>query len=185
MAAQPGRLRWRRYAKWIGASVTALLAVVWCTTYVWETWFYWAGSKRSCLVACNWGTVVAWTVPSDDPIRLPLVTGTGFYVWRHRGWPALVGAAPDDFRYGLILPRRQFRYPGQVIGVRVPLWLLALAVGFPTAILFWRDRGYGPGHCRKCGYNLTGNVSGICPECGTPVPAPNAGNQDRHMSAPQ
>jgi len=26
------------------------------------------------------------------------------------------------------------------------------------------------GHCRKCGYDLTGNVSGICPECGTPKP---------------
>jgi len=26
-----------------------------------------------------------------------------------------------------------------------------------------------PGHCRKCEYDLTGNVSGICPECGTPV----------------
>lgn len=25
--------------------------------------------------------------------------------------------------------------------------------------------------CDECGYNLTGNVSGICPECGTPVPA--------------
>ena len=23
--------------------------------------------------------------------------------------------------------------------------------------------------CTNCGYNLTGNVSGICPECGTPV----------------
>jgi hypothetical protein len=26
------------------------------------------------------------------------------------------------------------------------------------------------GECLRCGYNLTGNVSGICPECGTPVP---------------
>ena len=24
-------------------------------------------------------------------------------------------------------------------------------------------------HCRKCSYNLTGNISGICPECGTPI----------------
>jgi len=26
--------------------------------------------------------------------------------------------------------------------------------------------------CGQCGYNLTGNVSGRCPECGTPVPQP-------------
>jgi hypothetical protein len=26
-----------------------------------------------------------------------------------------------------------------------------------------------PGHCPKCRYNLTGNRSGICPECGHPV----------------
>jgi hypothetical protein len=25
------------------------------------------------------------------------------------------------------------------------------------------------GLCRRCGYNLTGNLSGVCPECGTPV----------------
>ncbi len=26
--------------------------------------------------------------------------------------------------------------------------------------------------CKHCGYNLTGNVSGICPECGKPVQSP-------------
>lgn len=31
-----------------------------------------------------------------------------------------------------------------------------------------RDR-IPPGHCKQCGYNLTGNTSGICPECGTPT----------------
>lgn len=25
------------------------------------------------------------------------------------------------------------------------------------------------GHCHQCGYDLTANVSGRCPECGTPV----------------
>lgn len=29
-----------------------------------------------------------------------------------------------------------------------------------------------PGHCNTCGYNLTGNVSGICSECGAKVLAP-------------
>ena len=23
------------------------------------------------------------------------------------------------------------------------------------------------GHCNSCGYDLTGNLSGVCPECGT------------------
>jgi hypothetical protein len=27
------------------------------------------------------------------------------------------------------------------------------------------------GKCKKCGYNLTGNISGICPECGTAIAA--------------
>ena len=26
------------------------------------------------------------------------------------------------------------------------------------------------GRCAQCGYNLRGNVSGVCPECGGPVP---------------
>jgi hypothetical protein len=30
-------------------------------------------------------------------------------------------------------------------------------------------RRHPPGHCQACGYNLTGNVSGVCPECGEKV----------------
>lgn len=33
-----------------------------------------------------------------------------------------------------------------------------------------RDHAYPPGTCRSCGYNLTGNVSGRCPECGQEIP---------------
>ena len=28
------------------------------------------------------------------------------------------------------------------------------------------------GHCLKCGYDLAGNVSGVCPECGTDIKEP-------------
>jgi hypothetical protein len=46
-----------------------------------------------------------------------------------------------------------------------------------SAVLFllslaglWREWRRNPlGHCQKCGYYLTGNTSGICPECGKPV----------------
>lgn len=40
----------------------------------------------------------------------------------------------------------------------------------------WRwQRRYPRGHCQFCGYNLTGNTSGTCPECGTTItPLPPA-----------
>jgi hypothetical protein len=32
-----------------------------------------------------------------------------------------------------------------------------------------RDAEYYHPHCGGCGYDLTGNVSGVCPECGQPI----------------
>ena len=50
-----------------------------------------------------------------------------------------------------------------------PFWIPVLVFGAATALLWYMDRRRVPsGHCRKCGYDLTGNVSGRCPECGTP-----------------
>ena len=53
--------------------------------------------------------------------------------------------------------------------------LLFLLVAIPVAYLLSRDRPkIPPGHCQKCGYDLTGNTSGVCPECGEPTcPIPN------------
>ena len=33
-----------------------------------------------------------------------------------------------------------------------------------------RERRRKRGYCAECGYDLTGNISGACPECGTATP---------------
>lgn len=60
------------------------------------------------------------------------------------------GDAVDDFAIG------------------VPHWLLVLSMACLSLLLIRRGRliRFGNGACQNCGYNLTANVSGICPECG-------------------
>jgi len=52
----------------------------------------------------------------------------------------------------------------------MPFWFLLLPVGVAT-LLAWRWDRPRPGQCPSCGYDLTGNESGFCPECGTEVKA--------------
>jgi hypothetical protein len=47
----------------------------------------------------------------------------------------------------------------------VPTWVVFLVVVVLTVIAF-RLSAVPEGCCLKCGYDLTGNVSGRCPECG-------------------
>ena len=43
-------------------------------------------------------------------------------------------------------------------------------IAFVVGVVVNHLRGrHPPGHCQQCGYNLTGNVSGKCPECGKPT----------------
>jgi hypothetical protein len=54
-------------------------------------------------------------------------------------------------------------------------WVLVsiLLGGASLAVLIFRERPpkiLPDYECRRCGYNLTGNASGICSECGTPIP---------------
>ena len=52
------------------------------------------------------------------------------------------------------------------IGIWIPLYGLFLAVALPTLLVWRLVPRFPDGHCRHCGYNLEGNTSGTCPECG-------------------
>ena len=56
-------------------------------------------------------------------------------------------------------------------GLETPLWLL-VAVSTIVGIVIWRHTRPVAGsatRCEQCSYELWGNMSGICPECGTPI----------------
>ena len=97
---------------------------------------------------------------------------------RRFAWAALAYAVAylgGACLFGSLLPRGGRAYFGDW-GLRpetkmtffaLATWLFIVAVPMTFAL---RRRLYYPvGHCRSCSYNLTGNVSGVCPECGTKV----------------
>jgi len=54
-------------------------------------------------------------------------------------------------------------------GVSIPIMLLIHLILIAMLIIFARRnyRRTRPGCCRRCGYSMIGNESGVCPECGS------------------
>ena len=68
----------------------------------------------------------------------------------------------------------------EVEGLPLPVAVLPVLIAtlpanlcIATVLLRRRDRRKAsrPGLCVKCGYDLTGNKSGVCPECGKAIAA--------------
>jgi hypothetical protein len=53
--------------------------------------------------------------------------------------------------------------------------LLPVPVAFIVSRMRLRKRRAEGSFCSRCGYNLTGNTSGVCPECGSSIPASTGG----------
>lgn len=140
--------RARRILKWTGVCLCTLIVAAWGVSLRKQLGFhsrYWyAAIYRSSLT-----------------VGRP-ASGRGWYVWQD----SPRGASDYGFKWPTIAT---WGRPGaRLIHISVPLWLPLLAVAIPMAILFYRDRRrILPGYCRECGYNLTGNQSGVCPECGS------------------
>ncbi len=88
----------------------------------------------------------------------------------------LVPTPTDALMIGLTIDPFVFQFTRSLFGVAVtiPIWFAILLLGTYPAFTFlrgplrrWRRRHLGL--CLKCGYDLTGNTTGICPECGVPV----------------
>lgn len=114
--------------------------------------------RRLTLILCGviWAIAIV-LIPIAGPSRRPVAQ-----VAIAATLLALLAWAADPDRTGLwSLPERNWIF-------RVSIGALILAL---FALLVPSRRRTLPGGRCACGYDLTGNVSGVCPECGEPTPA--------------
>lgn len=147
------RKRLRSTIKWGGTVLTVLLLVVWVGSAWW--WAKWTCNFPNVDLGVGRGRVVVEINPPDGWGRM---TAFG------RGEETAIEFWVDwDVHREIYGPRA-----GRVsdVWVAIPLWMLALLCGVTAFQMHYSDRRRPNGCCRKCGYDLRGNASGVCPECG-------------------
>jgi hypothetical protein len=105
----------------------------------------------------------------------------GFLVPRTAPWrtlAVLVLANPASYALALVVLVALFdrSHSMAVVFLAMAVWI-ATAVATAAGAAIPRVQRAKPAHlCIECGYNLTGNVSGRCPECGRVIGGGNSGN---------
>jgi len=105
------------------------------------------------------------------PVEFGHVVDRGYYMDRFYFLPTL-GSIKRTYHWGFEKPRFEFMSSLNATGWKLclPVWMLVLV---PIAMLLLgllvRGRAIPSGHCQECRYNLKGNETGTCPECGTAV----------------
>ncbi|MBN1513453.1 MAG: hypothetical protein JXB13_15665 [Phycisphaerae bacterium] len=162
------RSRIRRVAKWTGLLLCAVVLVAWGIS-IWHGFaFRFAGQHFDVDIAI-YGERLHCTAAHLTEAHTQLAGATGF------GW---VDTSVRDHQWSLI--GRYARYGVSCSNVSIPLGLVLLPFAVPTVILWHRDRRPPKGNCQSCGYDLTGNVTGVCPECGEVVARTAAGGDRQH-----
>ena len=126
----------------------------------WSRYREWRG------VFAGWiptGRRSAWTQKRKDfssPVYDPYFTPSAKPMISKYGLQLVLANKGDEFEH--------------VYSIAVPYPLLATLLAIPCVLTIRRllSSRRHPGHCLVCSYNLTGNTSGICPECGMPVKSP-------------
>lgn len=136
-------------------------------------WFFLAGAAGSLILLVAWLGSLPFEFRrqyvhhvSD---RVEVAVGAGRIAYR--AWPSSLILPPGWLPWSVTWAREWPFWPHMRPGewesdYSIPLWLPFLAFAIPTAFFRRFALRQPAGHCQRCGYDLTGNVSGRCPECG-------------------
>ncbi|MBN2445765.1 MAG: hypothetical protein JXO22_03515 [Phycisphaerae bacterium] len=114
-----------------------------------------------CIWLSNQSEPYLGSIISLSPSTQPTTTGFGYVAgiyYRHHTW-----TWPQyDTWWTLCMSSW---YPIIIFAVLPTIWLLRRWLARQRRLLY--------NACHNCGYNLTGNVTGRCPECGTDIHQPS------------
>ncbi len=145
--------RARRILKWTGVGLSLLILAGWMIGRWWAAFLVVPTNRHFIFSGAGFVGVVKTYYDTDARVS------NGFHYH---------GAA----EWGLALPEIGTPFGHDELSIVIfPYWLLLLLAAIPTAWLWHRDqRRIRPGRCPRCGYDLTGNTSGVCSECGERMP---------------
>lgn len=138
----------------------------------------WAGTALGVLlpviIVFSMFRAVIWDSPRLQ-YQISAMQGTLYFGWRPEGWSAATDAYAGEPGWTVA------KYSGfewcwwfgrgrltTITWVEIPLYIPLGILLLLTALSWYKAIQHRvlPGHCQKCGYDLTGNTSGRCPECG-------------------
>ena len=156
-----------RFIKWAGLVFTLSILLIGECTRNWD--FGWFNADCSAGVYFAEASLyVEWSATQVDLNEYLENPGFQMKPVYHRLNSSVTGRI-EFWKGGLCLSRID-----STSFLQLPLWMIFLLCTILTAGLFRRDNRkarliFGGACCEVCRYDLAGNVSGICPECGTPV----------------
>jgi hypothetical protein len=132
---------------------------------------FYSGFIPSLLILITWVLSAYWQLEFAAPDFAAAIQ-SGMFEYLHFPGYGLVDESGWSMAHDRLDLTRHWWIKSEDLGIMsyctIPLWMFLLPCLVATGVA-WRSKLVRLNHCQQCDYDLAGNESGICPECGTAI----------------